>query len=167
MRATGRVTEQAPALAAIGLGANLGDRLATLRAAAAKIAAIPRIELVARSRVYETPPAGGPPQPDYLNAAVLVRTDLPPVDILAKMLIIEQSLGRTRPDPMRWGPRTIDLDLLWSSSGPVNEPGLVVPHPRLAERPFAVQPLLDVMPGLAEYAESPAARALIRVVAYL
>jgi 2-amino-4-hydroxy-6-hydroxymethyldihydropteridine diphosphokinase len=98
----------------------------------------------ARSRVLETAPVGGPPQDAYLNAAVLVDYNGSPGALLDELLRIEADLGRTR--EVRWGPRTVDLDLLWAGDAIVDEPRLVVPHPRLAERAFALVPLLDLVP---------------------
>ena len=151
----------------LGLGANLGDRAATLRAAIDALRADADLKILAESPRYETPPAGGPPQPDYLNAAVLLETALPARQILDRTLAIERALGRVRPDPVRWGPRTIDIDLLWVDGEALDEPGLEVPHPRLAGRPFALRPLLDVAPDArdprsgAPYAALPAASAPI------
>jgi 2-amino-4-hydroxy-6-hydroxymethyldihydropteridine diphosphokinase len=125
--------------AVVGLGANLGDRLGALRAAAA------RLPVVRRSRVYETAPVGGPPQPHYLNAAALVAFDGEPLALLDRLLAIEHELGRIR--NVKNGPRTIDLDLLWIDGRVIDEQRLVVPHPRLHERAFALAPLLDVAPG--------------------
>ncbi|WP_438024737.1 2-amino-4-hydroxy-6-hydroxymethyldihydropteridine diphosphokinase [Sorangium sp. So ce233] len=130
----------------IGLGSSVGDRLATIRAAVAALDGDPDIEVVRESPRYESPPAGGPPQGDYVNAAVLVATSLSAREILERALAVERSLGRKRPDPVRWGPRTIDLDLLWIEGEAVAEPDLEVPHPRLCERVFALRPLLDVAP---------------------
>jgi 2-amino-4-hydroxy-6-hydroxymethyldihydropteridine diphosphokinase len=164
---TRRESDQAPE-AVLGLGSNLGDRLDTLRQAESAIARISGLAIIARSRVYETPPAGGPPQPDYLNAALLVVTRLLPTDLMQQLLAIEQSLGRIRPDPIRWGPRTIDIDILWLSTGAVQAPSLIVPHPRLTERAFALQPLLDLCPDACDprsgacYSALPAAHAPIR-----
>jgi 2-amino-4-hydroxy-6-hydroxymethyldihydropteridine diphosphokinase len=121
---------------AIGLGSNVGDRIATLREKIARV--------VARSSVYETIPVGGPPQGEFLNAAILVSTDRSPIELLDGLQSIERELGRTR--DVRWGPRTIDLDVLWIEDVTVADPRLVVPHPRLAERAFAIAPLLDVAP---------------------
>ncbi len=132
----------------LGLGSNLGDRLAWLRAAAARLEA-PDVRVIARSHVVETPPAGGPPQGPYLNAAVLVETALDPAALLARALDAERALGRVRPDAVRWGPRTIDIDVLWWSAGSHRrEPE--IPHPRLRERPFALQPLLALVPDAAD-----------------
>lgn len=128
--------------AAIGIGANLGDRLATMREASERLARVTTV--LARSRVLETAPVGGPPQDAFLNAAVLVDYTGSPLALLDELLRIERELGRTR--DVRWGPRTIDLDLLWAGDLVVDDPRLVVPHPRLAERAFALVPLLDVVP---------------------
>ena len=138
---------------AIGLGTNLGDRLGYLQAALARLEADRRINVDAVSRVYETPP-WGPPQPHYLNAALRLSTALSPEDVLALCLSVEASLGRVR--DQRWGPRTIDLDVLFAEEDGrplmLCDSRLEVPHPRLRERAFALAPLLDVMPHLhAEY----------------
>jgi 2-amino-4-hydroxy-6-hydroxymethyldihydropteridine diphosphokinase len=116
--------------------------LGHLRAAVARIAKLTRIERV--SRVYETSPVGGPPQDDFLNAAVLVATSLDPLVLLDGLQIIERDLGRMR--DVRWGPRTIDLDILWGKGLVVDTARLVVPHPRLAQRSFALAPLLEIVP---------------------
>ncbi len=128
--------------AVIGLGSNLGDRLATLREAVRRIEALARV--TARSRVYETAPVGGPEQGPFLNAAVLVTWEGEPVALMEALLGIERSTGRVR--DVRWGPRTIDLDVLWIEGLVVDEPTLRAPHPSLKERAFAVAPLLDVAP---------------------
>ncbi|WP_437777959.1 2-amino-4-hydroxy-6-hydroxymethyldihydropteridine diphosphokinase [Sorangium sp. So ce1097] len=135
-----------PRRVVIGLGSSVGDRLATIRAAIAALDADPDLEVVRESPRYESAPAGGPPQGDYVNAAVLIATSLPAREILERTLAVERSLGRIRPDPVRWGPRTIDLDLLWIEGEAVAAPDLEVPHPRLCERVFALRPLLDVAP---------------------
>ncbi|MBX3206719.1 MAG: 2-amino-4-hydroxy-6-hydroxymethyldihydropteridine diphosphokinase [Labilithrix sp.] len=128
---------------AIGLGANLGDRLTTLREAASRIGRLAPI--VARSHVWETAPVGGPPQPDYFNAAVLVEWRGAPLALLDALQQIEADLGRVR--EVVNGPRTIDLDVLWIDGQVVDEPRLVVPHPRLHVRAFALAPMLEVAPG--------------------
>ena len=121
----------------------MGDRAATLRAAIVALRATTRLERV--SRVYETSPIGGPAQGDYLNAAVLVESRSTPVGLLAELQAVEARLGRVRAE--RWGPRVIDLDLLWIEGLVVDTPELRVPHPRLLERAFALVPLLDVADG--------------------
>jgi 2-amino-4-hydroxy-6-hydroxymethyldihydropteridine diphosphokinase len=126
----------------IGLGANLGERLATMRDAVSRIAQLASV--VARSNVWETAPVGGPPQPDYLNAAIAVTWNGSPSSLLDELLRIEAELGRVR--EVRDGPRTIDLDVLWIEGHVVDEPRLVVPHPRLHLRAFALAPLLEVAP---------------------
>jgi 2-amino-4-hydroxy-6-hydroxymethyldihydropteridine diphosphokinase len=134
----------------IGLGTNLGDREGYLREAVARFRALPEVQVEALSHVYETPP-WGPPQPHYLNAAMRIATQHSPLQVLAHCLAIEAALGRVRNE--RWGPRTIDLDVLYAEEEGVllrvDEPGLAVPHPRLFERAFALAPMLDVMPHLA------------------
>ena len=126
----------------VGVGANLGDREATIRAA---LAALPGV--VGVSRLRETDPVGVVDQPPFLNGAAAVETDLSPRELLDALLAVEHELGRERRE--RWGPRTIDLDLLLYGDETVDEPGLTVPHPRLHERRFALEPLLDLDPELA------------------
>jgi 2-amino-4-hydroxy-6-hydroxymethyldihydropteridine diphosphokinase len=127
----------------IGIGANLGDREAAIAAAVAALGA----DVVAVSQLRETEPWGYAEQPAFLNGAILLETELSPRALLERLLAIEQELGRTREGP-RYGPRTIDLDLLLYAGAAVDEPGLQVPHPRLHERAFALEPLLDLDPGL-------------------
>jgi 2-amino-4-hydroxy-6-hydroxymethyldihydropteridine diphosphokinase len=127
----------------VGLGSNLGDRLAHLRAA---VSSIERgFEVRACSSVYETAPVG-PPQPDYLNAAVRLWVMSTPETVLEALLAIERADGRVRTADNRWGARTIDLDILWIAGLALSSPTLTVPHPRLTERAFALLPLLDVAP---------------------
>jgi 2-amino-4-hydroxy-6-hydroxymethyldihydropteridine diphosphokinase len=126
----------------IGLGSNLGDRLDTLRAATLRLASFS--DLLAVSAVYASD-AVGAPGPRFLNAALRVRSELEPRELLEALLATERFFGRERRE--RWGPRTLDLDWLFSTNGLVlDEPGLQVPHPRLTERTFALGPLLDVAP---------------------
>ncbi|AUX47383.1 2-amino-4-hydroxy-6- hydroxymethyldihydropteridine pyrophosphokinase [Sorangium cellulosum] len=152
----------------LGLGSNLGDRLGTLRAAVEALGADPALDVLQESPRYESPPAGGPPQGNYVNVAVLLATSLPAREILVRTLAVERSLGRTRPDAVRWGPRTIDIDVLWIEGESVAEPDLEVPHPRLCLRAFALRPLLDVAPDARDprtaepYAALPAASAPLR-----
>jgi len=131
----------------IGLGANLGDREAALRAAVAALGASDGIEVVAVSAFRETDPVGYLDQPRFLNGAAAVETALAPRELLDALLAVERSLGRTREGP-RFGPRTIDLDLLLYGDDSLDEPGLTVPHPRLHERAFALEPLAELDPGL-------------------
>jgi 2-amino-4-hydroxy-6-hydroxymethyldihydropteridine diphosphokinase len=135
----------------VGLGANLGDRSAMVRAALEQLAAEPGVSVVAVSSMRETDPVGLVDQPRFLNAAAALDTELSPRELLARLLGIERRLGRTRAGP-RFGPRTIDLDLLLYGDEQLDEPGLEVPHPRLHERLFALEPLFEldsrlVVPG--------------------
>lgn len=127
----------------VGVGSNLGDRLATLREARLRISAF--AEVRGASRVYETAPIG-PTQPSFLNAAMYVECMCEPLALLRELRRVETDLGRCRERELRWGPRTLDLDVLWIDDRIVDEPELVVPHPRLHERAFAVAPLLEVAP---------------------
>jgi 2-amino-4-hydroxy-6-hydroxymethyldihydropteridine diphosphokinase len=131
----------------VGLGANLGDREAMLRSALEQLAAEPGIEVVAVSKLRDTDPVGITDQPRFLNAAAAVETGLSARDLLDRLLGIERRLGRTREGP-RFGPRTIDLDLLLYGDEQIDDPGLEVPHPRLHERLFALEPLADLDPDL-------------------
>ena len=127
----------------LGLGSNLGDRLAMLQAAVDGLDRRAGIEVRRSSRVYETE-AIGPPQPHFLNAVVEVETMLTPSDLLLACLAVEEALGRTR--DVRWGPRTIDIDILTYARDHVREddPPLEVPHPRMHERLFVLAPLLEL-----------------------
>jgi 2-amino-4-hydroxy-6-hydroxymethyldihydropteridine diphosphokinase len=131
-----------PALFVVGLGANLGERRAVLRSAVQALAELGQLRGV--SHLYETEPVG-PPQPSYLNAAVLLESVLTPGQLLRELLNIEQRHGRERRE--RWGPRTLDLDLLHSPDLVLSERDLTLPHPELSKRAFALAPLLDVLPA--------------------
>jgi 2-amino-4-hydroxy-6-hydroxymethyldihydropteridine diphosphokinase len=131
----------------VGVGANLGDREATIRRAVELLAADPEVEVVAVSHLRETDPVGYVDQPRFLNGAVALDTDLSARELLDRLLAVERALGRTRDGP-RYGPRTIDLDLLLYGREVVDEPGLRVPHPRLHERRFALEPLAELDPTL-------------------
>jgi 2-amino-4-hydroxy-6-hydroxymethyldihydropteridine diphosphokinase len=128
----------------LGLGSNLGDRLANLQAAVDALQAEPGLRVAASSRVWETTPVGGPPQPDYLNAVVRIETDLSARDLLDVARRVESRLGRIRKE--RWGARTIDVDVLLFDEEQIDEPDLVVPHPRMTERAFVLLPLLELEP---------------------
>jgi 2-amino-4-hydroxy-6-hydroxymethyldihydropteridine diphosphokinase len=132
----------------VGLGANLGDREESIRRAVDRLRAEPGIEVVAVSSLRETQPVGYGDQPDFLNGAVALETSLPPRELLARLLAVERELGRVREEGLRFGPRTIDLDLLLYGGETVDEQGLTVPHPRLAERRFALEPLAELDPEL-------------------
>jgi 2-amino-4-hydroxy-6-hydroxymethyldihydropteridine diphosphokinase len=129
------------ARAFLGLGSNLGDRRRQLRDA---VAAIP--DVVAVSRVYETAPVGGPDQGAYLNVVVRLETERSPRELLEVCREREAEARRVR--TVRWGPRTLDVDVLWVDGQTVDEPDLVVPHPRMFERAFVLMPLRDVAADL-------------------
>ena len=131
------------AIAFIGLGSNLGDRAVHLRAALDRLGTRGTVEAV--SPFLETDPVGYAEQPRFLNAAVRLRTTLPPDDLLRELLSIETALGRVR--TIRWGPRTIDLDLLLYNDLVRDEPVLTIPHPRMHERRFVLEPLATIAPG--------------------
>ncbi len=130
----------------VALGSNLGDREAHLEGAVLALASSAGIELLAVSPVYETAPVGLPPQGHYLNAVVRLRTSLAPRALLERQLEIEACAGRERGE--RDAARTLDVDLLLFGARVVDEPGLVVPHPRMFERPFVLEPLCDLAPEL-------------------
>jgi 2-amino-4-hydroxy-6-hydroxymethyldihydropteridine diphosphokinase len=130
----------------VGIGSNLGDREAALRRAVELLAAEEGIEVVAVSELRETEPVGPVEQGLFLNGAVRLATELPPRELLERLLAIERRLGRVRTE--RFGPRTIDLDLLVYGEQVIDEPGLTIPHPRLHERRFALDPLAELAPDL-------------------
>jgi 2-amino-4-hydroxy-6-hydroxymethyldihydropteridine diphosphokinase len=134
-----------PTPAYIALGSNLGDRESHLRSAFAALAQLPGTRLLNQSTIIETAPVG-PPQPAYLNAAAALLTNLTPRELLTHLLAIERSHGRTRDADSRWGPRTLDLDLLLYGDLILTEPGLTVPHPLLHTRRFVLQPLAQIAP---------------------
>jgi 2-amino-4-hydroxy-6-hydroxymethyldihydropteridine diphosphokinase len=136
------------ARAYVGLGANLGPREATILRALDLLAAEPGIDVLELSSLGETAPVGVTDQPPFVNGAVSIETTLAPRELLDALLRIEGELGRVRERGERWGPRTIDLDLLLYGDEVVDEPGLTVPHPRLHERRFALEPLAELEPGL-------------------
>jgi 2-amino-4-hydroxy-6-hydroxymethyldihydropteridine diphosphokinase len=128
-------------IAYVGLGANLGDREGTIRAAVAELPGV-----VAVSTLRETDPVGVTEQPRFLNGVVALETELSPRELLDVLLAVERRLGRERRE--RWGPRTIDLDLLLYGDEVIDEDGLTIPHPRLHERRFVLEPLADLAPKL-------------------
>jgi 2-amino-4-hydroxy-6-hydroxymethyldihydropteridine diphosphokinase len=131
----------------VGLGANLGPREATLLRAVELLAADPEIDVLELSSLRVTKPVGVEDQPDFVNGALAVETTLGSRQLLDALLRVERELGRVR-DGERWGPRTIDLDLLLYGDEAVDEPGLTLPHPRLHERRFALEPLAELDPEL-------------------
>jgi 2-amino-4-hydroxy-6-hydroxymethyldihydropteridine diphosphokinase len=125
----------------LGLGSNLGDRLEHLRRAVSLLNER-GASILRSSRVYETEPVGGPPQPDYLNAVIEVETDGSAYELLDACLTVERELGRERSE--RWGARTIDIDVLTFGGERIDQPDLQVPHPRMHERAFVLVPLLEL-----------------------
>ena len=131
----------------VGLGANLGDREGTIRAAVAALGEEEGIEVVAVSTLRDTEPVGVGDQPRYLNGAVELETTLTARELLDRLLAVEQRFGRVRV-PGEHGPRTLDLDLLLFGDEAIDEPGLAVPHPRLHARRFVLEPLAELAPEL-------------------
>lgn len=132
----------------LGLGSNLGDRLAHLQSAVDALAVEPGVRVVALSRVYETAPVGGPEQGPFYNAVVAVETSLDPHALLHLAQRLEAAAQRRRTE--RWGPRTLDVDVLVVEGDAVDEEDLTVPHPRMWERGFVLAPLRDVAPDLVD-----------------
>lgn len=132
---------------AIALGSNLGPSLQILENALSELAKTPKITLVSHSSWYWTKPVG-PPQPDYLNGCAILDVDLSPIELLETLQRLENRAGRMRQE--RWGPRTLDLDILLYENLIVNEPQLQIPHPRLCERAFVLVPLAEIAPDWIE-----------------
>jgi 2-amino-4-hydroxy-6-hydroxymethyldihydropteridine diphosphokinase len=128
----------------IAMGSNLGDRMDYLQGGLDGLFDTPRISFLAVSPVYETAPVGGPEQPDYLNAVVIAETSMPAQAVLERCLSLEDAYGRARDE--RWGPRTLDLDLIIYGDEVSNGPGLTLPHPRAHERAFVLAPWHDADP---------------------
>ena len=137
-----------PVRAFVGLGSNRGDREATIRRAVALLGERSGIDVAAVSTFRETDPVGYEDQPRFLNGVVALDVDLSARGLLDELLAVERELGRDRSAETRWGPRTIDLDLLLYGDETVEAPGLTVPHPRLAERRFVLEPLHELAPDL-------------------
>ena len=129
----------------VGLGSNLGDRERNLREAVERLR---KIGVVRLSTLRDTDPVGVADQPNFLNAVAELSSELPARELLDRLLEIERELGRDRGKEERWGPRTIDLDLLLYGDEVIDEPGLTVPHPHLAERRFVLEPLHELAPEL-------------------
>lgn len=143
----------------VALGSNLGDPVSAVRAAVDALARLPDGSLVACSRLYRTPPWGVREQPDFINAVVHLRSSREPLALLGALQAIEADAGRCR-DGARWGPRTLDLDLLHVDGVLMDTPALTLPHPRLADRAFVLLPLHDVAPTLVLPGWGPVARLL-------
>lgn len=135
-----------PVVAHIALGSNVGDRRAHIDAALNALRALPGSRLAAVSSIVETLPVGPVPQGPFLNAAAALETTLAARELLEGLQGIERSRGRDREGEQRWGPRTLDLDLLLYGAAIIDEPGLTVPHPRLQERRFVLEPLAEIAP---------------------
>jgi len=131
--------------AVVALGSNLGDRFDYLQKAVNEINSLNEIEILEISSVYETLPVGGPEQGNYLNAVITLNTKFEAEELLLKLLLIELNLGRQR--EIAWGPRTIDLDLIWFEDQTINLENLVLPHPRAHERCFVIKPWLEIEPS--------------------
>ncbi len=131
----------------LGLGSNLGDSRALLRAGVAAVRS--RHRLLRVSSLFQTEPLGPIEQPDFLNAAILIDTPVEPANLLEELQTIEREAGRDRSAELRYGPRSLDLDILLWAARQIDEPSLTVPHPRLGERRFALEPLIEVWPSAA------------------
>jgi 2-amino-4-hydroxy-6-hydroxymethyldihydropteridine diphosphokinase len=136
-----------PRRAYVGLGSNLDDPAGQVRRALAALAELPDTRLAARSRLYRNPPMGPQDQPDYVNAVCALDTALAAATLLEALHGVERAHGRVR-DGRRWGPRTLDLDLLVYDTAEIATPGLQVPHPDIAERAFVLVPLAEIAPAL-------------------
>lgn len=143
----------------VGVGSNVGDRVAFCRAAVAALADHPAVEVDATSSLYETSPVGGPPQRSYVNLVVRIRTSLDARGLLEATQRIERQLGR-EPSDIRWGPRVADLDILTFDDEKIVEPDLEIPHPRLTQRRFVLVPLLEIDPEMADPWGTPYAHSL-------
>jgi len=131
----------------VGIGSNLDEPQRQVETTFPRLAGLPGTRLIARSSLYQSPPFGGIEQPDFVNAVAALLTTLAPGELLGELQALEQQAGRTRNGP-RWGPRVLDLDLLVYAGRRFDEPGLVVPHPGIAERNFVLLPLGEIAPQL-------------------
>jgi len=157
----------APTTAFLGLGGNVGDAAASVRQAFVALGRLPGTRLLRASRLYRTPAWGVTAQPDFVNAVAMIETTLAPTALLQELLRIERDAGRDRlaDGSDRWGPRTLDLDLLLYGDAVIDVPGLSVPHPHMHERAFVLVPLLEIapdarIPGRAAVADALAAMAV-------
>ncbi|MFN9176246.1 MAG: 2-amino-4-hydroxy-6-hydroxymethyldihydropteridine diphosphokinase [Synechocystis sp.] len=148
-----------PSRAVIGLGGNIGSVLATLNGAIAALDQTPGIAVTACSSWYQSHPVG-PPQPDFINGCALLEVSLSPQALLQSLLAIEQQYGRIRKE--RWGPRTLDLDLIFYENHQLNLPNLQIPHPQFHLRPFVLIPLAEIAPNWVDPQNGQAIRELLR-----
>ena len=142
-----RISKARMTRAYLGLGSNQGDRVALLNAALERLEASGRVRVTKRSSLYETAPVGLTEQPWFVNLAAEVETDLDPQDLLEVVLAAERDLGRVR--TKRWGPRTVDIDILLYDDVQVDTPVLAIPHPEIVRRRFVLEPLLEIAPDAA------------------
>jgi len=149
-----------PITAFVGLGGNLGDAVATLRSALQALNGLPESHLLRASSLYRTPAWGLQQQADFINGVAMLETRLDPRALLEALLGVERDFGRERQAGSRWGPRTLDMDLLLYGGATIAEPGLHVPHPHLHERAFALVPLLEIDPDILIPGQGPARDAL-------
>ena len=148
----------------IAVGANIGDREANIRRAIEALRATPHVAVTRVSTLIDNPAVGGPlGSPSFLNGVVELRTSLDPHALLARLLDIERALGRERRE--KWGPRTIDLDLLLFGDLVLNDPGLTLPHPRMHERRFVLEPLCEIAPDVVHPAQHKSVRQLLEALA--
>lgn len=157
--------QNSPVVAFIGLGGNLGDPLATLRSAVHRLMTVPRSRFLGASRFYRTPAWGERDQADFVNAVVAIETALAPKLLLDELLGIERQFGRQRgaEGGVRWGPRTLDLDILLHGAIVLDTPSLKLPHPHLHERAFALVPLLELVDDIEIPGQGSARAALARL----
>jgi 2-amino-4-hydroxy-6-hydroxymethyldihydropteridine diphosphokinase len=153
----------ATTVALVGLGGNVGDAATTLRQALQELEALPNTHLLRASKLYRSQAWGRTDQPDFINAVAMLQTGLGARELLDAMLGIEHDAGRDRRAAERWGPRTLDLDLLLYGDAVIDEPGLHVPHPHLHERSFALVPLVEIAPDAMIPGIGPARAALARI----
>jgi len=149
------ISDAAPYDAILALGSNIGDKAGHIEGAIAALGANGDIQLLARSRNYRTPPWGVTDQDWFVNAAIGVATKLTVYELLARCQGVEKKLGRER--TIKWGPRIIDIDILFYGNETINDPHLVLPHPHMTERAFVMQPLADIAPNLKIKGKPPAA----------
>lgn len=152
----------APRVAFVALGSNLDNPRAQVERALVELGTIADTNLVSHSRLYRSPPLGPPDQPDYVNAVAALETTLAPRALFDALLEIERAHGRTR-DGERWGPRTLDLDLLMVGDAVQDEAGLTLPHPGLTQRAFVLYPLAELAPDLGIPGAGPLRAVLARV----